>query len=105
MTRPSPPSMVTSSCNNGCTPISLQHRAGMWPTFTTPRRARSSRCQVLVRTQCRPGRKAVEKDLEMFLCLFEALVKVVLQTGLRELLAELVAEKGVAGIARERQKV
>ena len=41
----------------------------------------------------------------MLLCLFEAFINIVLETGLRELLAELVAEKGVAGIARERQKV
>jgi len=41
----------------------------------------------------------------MFLCLFEVLVNAVLETGLRELLAELVAEKGVGGIARIRQKI
>src|SRR5947199_10414584 len=41
----------------------------------------------------------------MFLCLFKALVNVVLKTGLSELLAELMAEKGVGGIARVRQKI
>src|SRR5438067_3730705 len=41
----------------------------------------------------------------MFLGLFEALVNVVLETGLRELLAKLVAEKGVGGIAGVRQKI
>ena len=34
----------------------------------------------------------------MFLGLFEALVNVVLETGLRELLAKLVAEKGASSI-------
>src|SRR5689334_15038511 len=41
----------------------------------------------------------------MLLCLFKALINVVLETGLREMLAELVAEKGVGGIARVRQKI
>ena len=41
----------------------------------------------------------------MFLCLFKALVNAVLETSLRELRAELVAEKGIGGMARVRQKI
>src|SRR5258708_27742969 len=41
----------------------------------------------------------------MFLCLFKALVNTVLETSLRELRAELVAEKGVGGIAPGGQKI
>ena len=43
--------------------------------------------------------------LKMCLRLIETTVNLLLKIGLRKLLTELVAEKGVRGIARGRQKV
>ncbi len=46
-----------------------------------------------------------DPHLKMCLCLIETTVNPLLKIGLRKLLTELVAEKGVRGIARGRQKV